>query len=174
MIMVGLKAFLVAAFVCGASMMATGMARAEDISGNVTRPLMLSENTRLVGDITCQVTGAPCIAFAAPDIVLGLNGFTITGPNDPAQGCKGTSVATETGISTNGQNNVGIRGPGVVRQFQGDGILFMGSTRGWVQNVTTTTNCMSGIRVNPTASQISVESNVSVRNGAAAAACGGI
>ena len=57
-----------------------------------------------------------------------------------------------------------------------DGILFMGTTRGWVQNVTTTTNCMSGIRINPTSSQISVESNVSVRNGASAAGftCGGI
>jgi hypothetical protein len=149
-------------------------ARAEDISGTITRTLMLSENTRLVGDVTCQVTGAPCIAFGASNIVLALNGFSITGQNDPALGCKGASVGTETGISTNGQNNVGVRGPGVVQRFQGDGILFMASTRGWVQNVTTTTNCMSGIRVNPASTQISVESNVSVRNGAAAAACGGI
>lgn len=161
--------------VAGAALLALpGSTRAEDISGTVTRTLMLSENTRLVGDITCQVTGAPCIAFAAPNIVLALNGFAITGPNDPATGCKGTSVGTETGISTNAQNNVGVRGPGVVQRFQGDGILFMSTTRGWVQNVTTTTNCMSGIRVNPTSSQISVESNVSVRNGTAAAACGGI
>lgn len=151
-----------------------GTARAEDITGTITRTLMLSEDTRLVGDVSCQVSGAPCIAFGAPNITLGLNGFTITGQNDPALGCKGASVGTETGISTNGQNNVGIRGPGAVQRFQGDGILFMGSTRGWVQNVTATTNCMSGIRVNPTSSQISVESNVSVRNGAAAAACGGI
>jgi hypothetical protein len=150
------------------------IAGAEDISGPITRTVMLSEDTRLVGDVTCQVTGAPCIAFAAPNISLALNGFTITGQNDPALGCKGASVGTETGISTNGQNNVGIRGPGVVQRFQGDGILVMASTRGWVQNVTTTTNCMSGIRVNPASSQISVESNVSVRNGAAAAACGGI
>jgi hypothetical protein len=149
-------------------------AAAEDISGVIVRTLVLSENTRLVGDVTCQVTGAACIAFGAPNIVLNLNGFTITGPNDATTGCKGTSVGTETGINTNGQSNVGIRGPGVVRQFQGDGILFIGSTRGWVQNVTATTNCMSGIRVNPTSSQISIESNVSVRNGTAAAACGGI
>jgi len=149
-------------------------AAAEDLSGTVTRTLVLSENTRLVGDVTCQVTGAPCIAFGAPNLVLTLNGFTIAGSIDPAVGCKGASVGTETGISTNGQNNAGIRGPGVVRQFQGDGILFMGTTRGWVQNVTTTTNCMSGIRINPTSSQISVESNVSVRNGTSANPCGGI
>ena len=150
------------------------VAGAEDISGTVTRTLVLSENTRLVGDINCQVTGAPCIAFGAPNLVLTLNGFTITGANDSATGCKGTSVGTETGVSTNGQSNAGIRGPGVIRQFQGDGILFMGTTRGWVQNVTTTTNCMSGIRINATSSQISVESNVSVRNGTSANPCGGI
>ena len=172
--MTRLKAFVLTLAAVAALHAASGIARAEDISGTITRTLVLSEDTRLVGDVTCQVTGAPCIAFGAPNIALGLNGFTISGPNDPALGCKGASVGTEIGISTNGQNNVGIRGPGVVQRFQGDGILFMGSTRGWVQNVTTTTNCMSGIRVNPTSSQISVESNIAVRNGTAAAACGGI
>jgi hypothetical protein len=120
------------------------------------------------------VTGAPCISFGAPNITLTLDGFSITGPNDPATGCKGVSVGTETGINTNGQAGVGIRGPGIVQRFQGDGILFVATVKGWVQGVTTTTNCLSGIRINPTPSAISVESNVSVRNGSAAAACGGI
>ncbi len=154
---------------------ASGAAYAEDISGTIVRTLMLSETSRLVGDVTCQVTGAPCIAFGAPNIALNLNGFTITGPNDPATGCKGANTGTETGISSNGQNNVGVRGPGVVQRFQGDGILFAGtSTVGWVQGVTITTNCLSGIRTGAAASRISLESNVSVRNGTAAAACGGI
>jgi hypothetical protein len=83
-------------------------------------------------------------------------------------------VGTETGIGSNGQNNVGVRGPGLVQRFQGDGILFTATTGGWVQGVTTTTNCLSGIRIGVTSSQISLESNVSVRNGNAAAACGGI
>jgi hypothetical protein len=135
---------------------------------------MLSEDSRLVGDVTCQVTGAPCIAFGAPNISLTLNGFSITGLTDAVAGCKGTNVGTETGISTNGQANVGIRGPGLVQRFQGDGILFLGTVKGWLQGVTTSTNCQSGIRVNPTSSGISVESNVSVRNGTPAAACGGI
>jgi len=147
---------------------------AEDISGTIVRTMVLSENTRLVGNITCTVTGGPCIAFGAPDITLLLNGFTITGPADPATGCGGTNVGTDIGVSTNGQTNIGIRGPGVVQRFRADGILFMATVRGWVQGVTATTNCMSGIRINPTSSQISVESNVSVRNGTAAAACGGI
>ena len=157
-----------------ALLLSCGAAQAEDISGTIVRTLVLSENTRLVGDVTCTVTGGPCIAFGASNITLGLNGFTITGPADPAVGCKGTSVATDIGISTNGQSNVGIRGPGVVQRFQADGILFIASVRGFVQSVTATTNCMSGIRINPTSSEISVEANVSVRNGTAAANCGGI
>lgn len=161
---------MVVAFVLAAN----GRAQAEDISGTIVRTFVLSENSRLVGDVTCQVTGAPCIAFGAPNLVLNLNGFSITGQNDPALGCKGTSVAAEPGISTNAQSNVGVRGPGLVQRFQGDGILFNGTARGWVQGVTTTTNCMSGIRINPTSSAISVESNVAVRNGTPTAPCGGI
>jgi hypothetical protein len=162
------------ALLAGVVLLMAASASAEDISGTIVRTLVLSENTRLVGDVTCTVTGGPCIAFGAPNIVLLLNGFTITGLGNPATGCGGTSIGTDTGISTNGQSNVGIRGPGVIQRFSGDGILFMASTRGWVQGVAATTNCMSGIRINPTSSQISVESNVSVRNGAAGAACGGI
>jgi len=172
--MTKVRAWLVIGLAAAALFGVSGVADAEDISGIVVRTLLLSENTRLVGDITCTVTGGPCIAFGAPNIVLSLNGFTITGLADPATGCKGTSIGTDVGINTNGQSNVGIRGPGVVQRFQADGILFVGSARGWVQGVTATTNCMSGIRINPTSSAISVESNVSVRNGAAAAACGGI
>ena len=157
-----------------AIIMGAGVARAEDISGPILRTLILSEDTRLVGDITCNVPGGPCIAFGGPDITLQLNGFTIAGPADPSSGCGGASVANEFGISTNGQRNAGIRGPGIVQRFRADGILFMGSVKGWVQGVTTTTNCMSGIRVNPTSSEISVEGNVSVRNGQASNPCGGI
>ena len=172
--MVRMRRFVTGGVVACGVLLSCGTAHAEDISGTVVRTLMLSENTRLVGDVTCTVTGGPCIAFGAPNIVLSLNGFTITGPADPAVGCKGTSVATDIGISTNGQSNVGIRGPGIVQRFQADGVLFIASVRGWVQSITATTNCMSGIRINPTSSQISVEANVSVRNGQAANPCGGI
>ena len=169
-----IKVLVLAGLVGSALIVGSGVAAAEDIRGTIVRTLMLSETSRLVGDVTCQVTGAPCIAFGAPNIALNLNGFTVTGPNDPATGCKGVSVGTETGISSNGQNTVGVRGPGLVQGFQGDGILFTATTGGWVQGVTTTTNCLSGIRIGVTSSQISLESNVSVRNGNAAAACGGI
>ena len=162
------------ALICGVLVSTAPAARAEDISGTVVRTLVISENTRLVGDITCTVTGGPCIAFGAPNVVLLLNGFSITGQADPSTGCGGTATATDTGISTAGQSNAGIRGPGIVQRFKGDGILFMASARGWVQGVTTSTNCLSGIRINATSSGISVEGNVSVRNGHTTSPCGGI
>ncbi len=170
------KALVWAGLAGGALIMASGVASAEDIRGVIVRTLILSETSNLVGDVTCEVTGAPCITFGASDIALNLNGFTITGQADPLTGCKGTPVPTDVGIRTNGQNNVGVRGPGIVQRFQADGILFVASARGWVQGVTATTNCMSGLRINPTSSGISVEGNVSVRNGASAAGfpCGGI
>src|SRR6185369_1696176 len=154
------KRIAVSVLASAAVLAGSGIAHAEDLRGTVVRTLILSEDSRLVGDITCQVTGGPCIAFGAPNIGLALNGFSITGSTDPVVGCKGTNVATETGITTNGQANVWIRGPGIVQRFQGDGILFLGTVKGWLQGVTTSTNCMSGIRVNATSSGISVESNV--------------
>ena len=33
---------------------------AEDIEGTIVRTLLLSEDTRLVGDVTCRVEGAAC------------------------------------------------------------------------------------------------------------------
>src|SRR5438876_10922475 len=118
------SAWLAPAVLVGAVVLAPLSARAEDISGVVVRTLTLSENPRLGGDVACQVTGAPCIAFGAPNITLLLNNFTISGQANPSTGCNGAMIATDIGISTNGQSNVGIRGPGVVQRFSADGILF--------------------------------------------------
>lgn len=174
--MTNIKGCLSTGLVVVVLILASGTAHAEDISGTIVRTLMLSENSRLVGDVTCTVTGAPCIAFGAPSIELRLNGFTITGQADPTTGCSGAFTQGEMGISSNGRNNVEIRGPGVVQRFRSDGVFFIQSVGGKVEGITTTTNCQSGIRVNPTSSRIRVEGNVSVRNGGSAPglACGGI
>jgi hypothetical protein len=167
----------IAKLVLGVSLvLIAGTAAAEDISGTIVRTLLLSENSRLVGHVTCTVTGAPCIAFGAPGLELRLNGFFLTGQADPTTGCSGGRVANEFGISTNGQNDLELKGPGVVQRFRADGVLFVGTVGGRVERITATTNCTSGIRVAPTSSQIRVESNVSVRNGSAAPGfpCGGI
>src|SRR5262245_51739308 len=164
-------------FVGVALLVSASTALAEDISGPISTTRTIRESSRLVGDVTCTVTGAPCIQFGSPHIDLRLNGFTITGPADPATACGGTSsAAAETGINSGAQTDVEIRGPGIVQRFRGDGILFNGTLLGKVEGVTTTTNCMSGIRVTATSSRITIGSNVSVRNGSAVAglSCGGI
>jgi len=155
-------------------LLSVGVASAEDISGFITTTRTIRESSRLVGDVTCTVTGAPCILFGASHIDLRLNGFTMTGQADATTGCNGGSTAGEMGISTNGQSDVEVRGPGVIQRFRADGIFFTGTLQGKVEGVTTTTNCMSGIRVAATSSRISIGSNVSVRNGNANATCGGI
>src|SRR5262249_18344401 len=109
-------------------------------------------------------------------VELRLKGFTITGQADPDTGCKSANQGGEAGIHTGGQQDVEVRGPGVVQRFRADGVLVFGTLLGKVEQVTATTNCMSGIRVTPTSSRINVGANVSVRNGNAqpGVPCGGI
>ena len=87
-----LRRFLVGGLAVGVVTSVSAAAHAEDIRGVIVRTFVLSETSRLTGDVTCEVTGAACFAFGAPNIALNLNGFTITGPNDPATGCGGASV----------------------------------------------------------------------------------
>lgn len=157
-----------------ALLLSAGLASAEDISGIISSTRTIRESSRLVGDVTCTVTGAPCIVFGNSHIDLRLNGFTMTGQADATTGCNGGATANEMGISTGGQTDVEVRGPGVVQRFRADGIFVMGTLLGKVEGVTATTNCLSGIRVAVTSSRISLGSNVLVRNGNATAACGGI
>ena len=42
----------------GAMFVTAAPAGAEDIRGIIVRTLVLSEDSRLIGDVTCQVTGA--------------------------------------------------------------------------------------------------------------------
>ena len=147
---------------------------ADDLSGLITTTRIITRDSRLVDNVTCMVTGAPCIAFGAPRITLRLNGFMMTGLADPVTGCGGSFTANEQGISSAGQQDVEVRGPGIVQRFRADGVLFVGSLGGKVEGITATTNCQSGIRVTATASRITIASNVSVRNGTPAAPCGGI
>ncbi len=154
--------------------LAPSSAYAEDLSGLISTTRVIREDSRLVGNVTCTVTGAPCISFGAPRISLRLNGFMMTGQADPTSGCSGVIQGGEQGISSNSQTDVEVRGPGVVQRFRADGILFVGTLVGKVEGVTVTTNCQSGIRVTATASRISLASNIAVRNGATGAPCGGI
>jgi parallel beta-helix repeat protein len=165
--MLTLKRFVSIALTSGLLLFLAGdVLHAEDIEGTIVRTLLLSEDTRLVGDVTCRVEGAACIAFGAPGITLSLNGFTMTGLANATTGCSGANVTGEFGISTNNQSDVGVRGPGMVQRFRANGIIFAGTVRGRIEGVTASTNCLSGILVNAASSQIRVEANVLVRNGA--------
>ncbi|MGH8247061.1 MAG: hypothetical protein ACREUU_11610 [Gammaproteobacteria bacterium] len=148
-------------------------AQATEISGTITATLTLVEDSRLVGDVTCTVTGATCIAIGAPGVKLDLNGFSITGVGDSRTGCGGAGVGTEFGIDVNMQRDVVIRGPGLVQRFRGQGIRILNSTGVTVTDVTASTNCFSGIFVNGGSDNV-LQGNVSVRNGNLVNPCGGI
>jgi hypothetical protein len=152
-----------------------GTAATGDISGTISSTLTITQDSQLVGNVTCTVTGAPCITFASSGITLKLNGFSITGQADPVTACGGSQTAGEHGVLINGLRGVVIQGPGIVQRFRAQGILITGgSSRVLVTLVTASTNCMSGIFVTGASSDNELEANISVRNGNATAACGGI
>lgn len=149
-------------------------ASAADIRGTISSTLTITEDSQLVGDVTCTVTGAACISFGASGIALKLNGFSITGQADPIAACNGISNFNEVGILLNGVRGAVIQGPGVVRQLRGAGIFLSGgSSRVRVTLVTVSTNCTSGILVGHS-TENEFEANISVRNGSDMFPCGGI
>jgi hypothetical protein len=166
---------------------ASQIAAAEEVCGVIATTLVITENTRLACDVVCTNATGPCIQFGRDNITLWLNGFTMTGPADPA-GAAPTGCASSPafgpppnpgpfpfdGISTAGFDNVKIRGPGMVQRFRRHGVFVFDSERSIVQEVTSHYNCFSGIFMG-FAHENDIIDNVSVRNGAAsgAAPCGG-
>jgi len=174
--MKSLKAYTrLAILVCGLLLSAAD-ASAVDISGTISSTLTISENSQLVGNVTCTVAGAPCISFGANDIELRLNGFTMTGPADAPTNCVSTTnFLPADGISIVGRSNAKVLGTGLVQKFQRHGIFVAtGSTKVTVEHVTSHHNCFSGLQVSG-ASDNDIKENVSVRNAIASAAfpCGG-
>ena len=158
----------------GALVAFVGSAHAADIGGTISSTLTITEDSQLVDDVTCTVTGAACIAFGAAGVTLDLNGFTMTGLADPATACSGiTPPGGEFGIVVNGFNNVTVRGPGLVQRFRAQGVFLTGSSGSTVRDVTSATNCASGFQVVNGSNNL-LENNVSVRNAHPTAACGGI
>lgn len=156
--------FVLGLLVCGARTHAT------DISGTISTTLTVSQDSELVGDVTCRVAAAPCIVIGASGIKLRLNGFAIT---EDITGCT-PATSFQDGIDVVGQHDVAILGPGLVQKFGGLGIFLGGSTRVKVEGVTASDNCFSGILLGGTTDS-DIERNVSVRNsiGSEGAPCGG-
>ena len=162
------------AIVLTAICLSTGAAHATDISGTISSTLTITENSKLVGDVTCTVVGAACITFAVSGLTLDLNGYNMVGLGDAATGCSGSQTANEAGIFVNMLENIVIRGPGVVTQFRNAGIWLVGANGGTVSGVTTSTNCLSGILIGGNSSNNLIENNISIRNGNLSSPCGGI
>jgi len=157
-------------------LLAIGLARpaqAADISGTITTTLTIFDDSRLVGDVTCTVVGAPCITFGAPGLTLKLNGFTMTGLASLLTPCA-TPTANEVGIEVNAQSDEVIMGPGIVQGFRAFGIRLRAATGVLVKRVTANSNCFSGIFVTQASFENNLEENIAVRNGHPTAACGGI
>jgi hypothetical protein len=148
-------------------------AQATDISGTIASTLTLFEDSQLVGDVTCTVTGAPCIAFGASGLTLKLNGFTMTGLANLQTPCA-TSGPGEIGIDINTLNEETVLGPGIVQGFRQHGIRLRSATGVTIMRVTANSNCASGIFLTVASSENNLEENISVRNGSPSAACGGI
>jgi hypothetical protein len=129
----------------GLVVMATGWGQAESLAGMITTTRTLTQDTDLVGDVTCTVSGAPCLVFGAPGIQLRLHGHTITGQGSPDR-CPSGVLFGEVGIHTKGQAGVSIVGPGLVRRFRGYGIL-VNSDRSTVRQVVVASSCLTGIVV---------------------------
>lgn len=167
----GMALSLLAGFL---TVLGVGPAQAADISGTITSTLTIFENSRLVGDVTCTVVGAPCIRFGASGIELRLHGFTMTGLANSDLGCSGDRVVNEDGISVDGQSNVRIDGPGLIQRFRNSGINTLNnSTEVKIRSVTVSTNCFAGVSMFDTTNS-DVHENVFVRNGNIPNGCGGI
>lgn len=129
----------------GLVVMVTGWGQAESLSGMITTTRTLTQDTDLVGDVTCTVSGAPCLAFGAPGIQLRLHGHTITGQGSPDR-CPSGVLFGEVGIHTKRQTGVSIVGPGLVRRFRQHGIL-VSSDHSAVRQVVVASSCLTGIVV---------------------------
>jgi len=174
--MICLKISLWSGAFLGALVMGIGNAHAADIGGTISTTLTITEDSQLVDDVTCTVTGSPCIAIAGPNVTLELNGFTMTGQADAQTACAGGApTLSENGVDVESQTGGGIsiHGPGLIQRFRGPGIFLHNSTRVTVTGVIVSTNCFSGILV-AGGSDHQISGNVSVRNGNPVAPCGGI
>jgi hypothetical protein len=153
-----------------------GTAQAAKISGTISTTLTIFEDSQLVGDVTCTVSGAPCISIGAPHVTLDLNAFTMTGQADAQKGCIDQTFVpnfSEDGIDVNAQTSVTIRGPGLIQRFRGPGVFLRKSIGITVTRVTVSTNCASGILVQG-GSLHDLRGNIAVRNGNLTNPCGGI
>ena len=89
--------------VLGVLVLCAGTSYTAEIGGQISGTLTITEDSELVDDVSCTVTGAACIVIGASHVTLDLNGFTVTGQGDAQTGCSGTSTGGEIEINVSNQ-----------------------------------------------------------------------
>jgi hypothetical protein len=158
-----------------------GHEKPTEIHGVITATVLIMEDSKLTGDVTCNQSTGPCIRFGRPNIKLSLNGFTMTGTaHDPTPlaNCA-TDFADRDGIQST-FDEVQIEGPGLVQRMRRHGIALVGTSadpveKAQVKKLVSHQNCFSGIFMGSVNNTL-VEEVVSARNSAASAfrPCGGV
>jgi len=148
----------------------TSQAAEKKISGTISTTLTLTTDSELVGNVTCTVSGAPCLASGAPNITLRLNGYTMTGTS---AGCT-PATSFDDGIDVIQTNNVTILGPGFIQKFGGFGIFLASESDVTIRGITVSDSCFSGIFLGAVTDS-EIEGNTTVRNsmGSEGGPCGG-
>jgi hypothetical protein len=148
----------------------SSQASEKQISGTISTTLTITQDSKLVGDVTCTVVGGPCITFGASDIKLRLNGFTMTGTNP---GCT-SATSFDDGIDVIQMNDATVLGPGLIQKFGGFGIFLAAESGATIREITVTDSCFSGIFLGQVTDS-EIDGNTSVRNsiGSEGGPCGG-
>jgi parallel beta-helix repeat protein len=129
-----------------------GAANATTIPSTISSTLTITTNSKLTTNVSCAVpAGAACIQFGASNITLNLSGFTMKGTAPSSASC--TPNGGQNGIDTNGKNNAAVRGPGLVTQFNGLGIVVSGNNSS-VEGVAMTSICSEAITVSGSYNEI--------------------
>jgi len=140
------------AVLMGFAVLGGGAAQATTIPSTINTTITITTDSKLTGPVTCTVpAGTACIKFGANNITLKLNGFSITGTAASPASC--TPLGFVTVIDTNSKNNVVIRGPGLITQFNGTGINVSGNNSS-VEGVAITSMCLGAIFVSGSYNEI--------------------
>lgn len=147
--------------------------QADEIKGTISSTLTITRDSELVGNVSCEVAGNPCIVIGAPHVRLRLNGFSITGTLASSADCT-SGTSSNDGIDVIGESDVAILGPGLVEKFGGFGIFLFQDSKVKVEGATLSDNCFSGVILVLTTDS-DIARNVSVRNsmGSEDNPCGG-
>ena len=148
------------------SLLAVVPVGATDISGRITSTLTITENSKLVGNVSCPFNQI-CIQFGADNIKLNLNGYTIDGGTVCDQNI--TFPIYTNHLSTNKKQGVSIEGPGMIGStgnFLSVGIVVNGNNSS-VRGVTVVNTCGSGISINGSGNTVKGNTLVQTRFGIA-------